>query len=336
VSERAPVRVVVVGAGGVGALHLAAAGNVPGVELAAVSDVDEGRARAAAQAHGAGVRWTTSLDEALGDDGVDAAIVCTPNATHPAVGRAVLEAGKHLLLEKPLALDVDAADELVALASERGLVLACGYTHRHYEYGRTVYDAIPDAVGEPAFARLSLNAGWIWGGWDAWVLDPARSGGHILHNGVHGIDLVSWWLRDRPVEVAAVGQAVTAGALPIHDYFELVLRFGGGAVAVVEMSRAERPKQAANRSVLVVGSRGMLSISGADWGGELRTEGTASPLGFDAQAGFDRQLGAFADAIRGDASAIASAADGRLAVAVAVAADEALRTGRSVPVTAPS
>jgi predicted dehydrogenase len=325
----------VVGAGGVGAFHLAAAARIEGVRLVAVCDVDERRARSAAREHGSDVGWTSSLEHLLGLDGVVAVVVCTPNNTHRAVGRTVLEAGKHVLMEKPFALDLESADELLALAASRKLVLACGHTHRHYDYGRAVYDAIPDAVGEPVFARISLGAGWIWGGWDAWVLDPGRSGGHILHNGVHGIDLVSWWLRDRPVEVAAVGQTVTSAALPIHDYFELVLRFSRGAAAVVEMSRGDRPKNGASRSVVVTGDRGMLSISGEDWGGEIRTETDSSPLGFDGQAGFDRQLAAFAEAVSGgDPAAVASGADGRLAVAVALAAERSIREGRAVPVSA--
>ncbi|MGH3002374.1 MAG: Gfo/Idh/MocA family protein [Gaiellaceae bacterium] len=327
--------VAVVGAGGVGALHLAAASRVEGVRLVAVCDVDERRARSAAREYGTEVEWASSLEQALEIDGVDAVVVCTPNNTHAAVGRAVLEAGKHVLMEKPLALDLESADELLDLAAASDLVLACGHTHRHYDYARAVYDAIPDSVGEPVFARLSLGAGWIWGGWDAWVLDPVRSGGHILHNGVHGIDLVSWWLRDRPVEVAAVGQTVTSGALPISDYFEVVLRFSRGAGAVVEMSRGDRPKNGASRSVVVTGDLGMLSISGGDWGGEIRTETDTSPLGFDGQAGFDRQLATFASAASGgDAAAVTSGSDGRVAVAVALAAERSIREGRAVPVSA--
>ncbi len=111
-----PIGIAVVGTGGVAAMHLAALSRIPGARLVGVCDIDQGRARAAAIGAGEGVRWTTSLDECLAWTDVQGVIVCTPNDTHADVGMAVLGASRHLLMEKPIALDLAGADRLISEA----------------------------------------------------------------------------------------------------------------------------------------------------------------------------------------------------------------------------
>ena len=324
--------VAIVGTGGVAALHLAAVPRVPGARLVGVCDVDAGRARAAANAVGDGVRWTTDLDACLAWPEVGGVIVCTPNDTHADVGLRVLEAGRHLLIEKPLAIDLAGADALIEAADRHDLVLMPGQTQRFYEPGRAIREAVERGdVGTPTFARSTLVAGWIWGGWGAWVLDPARSGGHILHNGIHGIDLVSWWLGDEPVEAFARGYRGTSGALAIDDHFSIALRFRSGAQAVVEVSRASRPRSIVVRESVVAGSAGVVRIAPGS-GGIVANESGSVGLGFDAQLGFDREVAAWVAAARDGQPLPVGAADGRLALAASLAAERSARSGRPVRV----
>ncbi len=322
-----------VGTGGVAELHLAAARRAAGVHLVGVCDVDEGRARAAAGT--GGVRWTTSIDELLAWPEIDAVILSTPNDTHAPLGRRILEANRHLLMEKPLALTLEDADALVSTAQSRDLVLAPGHTHRYYDYARAVRAAIADgAIGEPRYVRSSGNAGWLWPDWRSWVLDPARSGGHLVHNGVHGIDLLRWWLNDEPVAVRALGARVTSAYLDIPDFLRILVRFARGGVGVAEFSRAHRPKGFVERDLVAAGTTGTMAIRPPDWGAELQGETAVSPIGFDAAIGFVRQLEAFAEAIRGTAPLPVNADDARVALAVALAGERSLISGREEPVPA--
>jgi predicted dehydrogenase len=324
--------VAVVGTGAVAASHLIAVSRAQGARLVGVCDVDPTRARAAATGAGPDVAWTTDLDECLAWPDVEGVIVCTPNDTHRAVGGRVLAARRHLLIEKPLAIDLAGADELIETAERHGLVLMPGQTQRFYEPGRGVRAAIERGdVGRPTYARSTLVAGWIWGGWGAWVLDPARSGGHILHNGVHGIDLVTWWLGDEPVEAFARGYRGTSAALDIDDHFSVVLRFASGVQAVVEVSRAARPRSIVMRESVVAGTDGVVRIAP---GGFVANETGSVPLGFDAQVGFDREVAGWVAAARDGEPLPVTAQEGRLALATALAAQRSILSGRPERVAA--
>lgn len=327
--------IAVIGTGGVAAMHLSALGRTPGARLVGVCDIDAGRARAAAMGAGEGVRWTTSIDECLAWPDVDGVIVCTPNDTHAAVGLAVLRADRHLLMEKPIALDLAGADALIEEAQRRGRVLMPGQSQRFYDTNRAIKAAVARGdVGRPTHARVSFLAGWLWGGWGSWVLDPARSGGHVVHNGIHGIDLTSWWLDARVTEVLATGGPVTAAGLAIADHFTLHLRYDTGAMAIVEMSRAVRPRATVMRELVVAGSDGVVRQAMPDAGGVLVDESGSSLLGFDGQDGFDREVAAWVASVTEGRPLPVTAADGRAALAASLAAERSLVTGRPVRVAA--
>jgi predicted dehydrogenase len=323
----ASLGVLVVGVGFIAEQHIAAIHADPRARLAGIVDVDAGRAATAARANG-GVPWWTDLAEALARPEVDACVVCTPNHTHTAIAMAVAESGRHLLIEKPLATDVPGARRVAAAFAAAGRVLMPAHTHRCYDYARTVKEAVGD-VGRPGFVRLAILGGWIWPDWRAWVLDPDRSGGHALHNGVHLLDLVTWWTGDRPETVYARGRRQTAAELEIYDYLEMTVGFAGGATALCEMSRGHRPASYSARDVLVVGDEGILTLPADAEGGTVVDEsgtGTLAPAGTN---GFAVQLGAWLDAIDG-AEPLMTPGDGVLAVAMGVAAERSIATG--VPV----
>jgi predicted dehydrogenase len=291
------------------------------------------RAQAAALAYSPDVRWSDSMAELVGSSDCDGVIICTPNHTHADLVREALEAGKHVLVEKPLALDVESADRLVRLARDRHLVLLPGHTHRFYDYGIRVKEWIAEGrVGRACYARISISTGWIWGGWSSWVLDPAKSGGHVLHNGVHLLDLVTWWLGAAPTRVMARGQKLTSAHLEIWDYFHVVVGYAGGAAAVVEFSRGSRPRGAVERSLTVAGDGGMISVPVDGWGGLIRVDEGTSPLGFDGQQGFDREVAAWVEAAAQGTASPVTAEDGSLAVRLAVAAEASITAGKPIAV----
>ncbi len=320
----------VIGTGFVANMHLAALSKLPGVRLVGVVDVDRGRAREAVRGV-EGARWTTDIDEFLGWSDVAGCIMCTPNDTHVELGLRIAAAGKHLLMEKPLAISVDGADALVRAFGERGLTLMGAHTHRFYPYGRAIKDAIEgDDIGRPVYVRLAILGGWIWPDWRARVLDPRRSGGHVLHNGIHLLDLVTWWIGDVPETIYVQGRKETSANLDIDDYLSMIVRYRGGSTAVCEMSRANRPRSFAYRDVFVQGTRGALRLPWDAESGLAFLEGGTSLLPGNGQIGFDREVGAWLAAIRGEAAPAVSGEEARLAVAMAVAGEESLRRGEVV------
>lgn len=321
--------VLVVGAGFIADSHIRALAGEPRTDLAGVVDVDPGRAQALARANG-NVRYSTRLAEALAWPDVDAVIVCTPNHTHEALALEIAAAGKHLLVEKPLAITVPSARRVVEAFAAAGRTVAAAHTHRSYDYGLAVRSVIDSGgIGRPVLARLSILGGWIWPDWRAWVLDPERSGGHALHNGVHLLDLVTWWLGDEPRRVYARGRTQTAAELRIYDYLEMTVEYAGGGTAVCEMSRAHRPGSFGYREVFVAGTAGLIEQS---WDAEsslLFTEQGLQLVPGAGGDGFARQLTGWLDAMDGAPPAM-SPDDAVRAVALGVAAERSIDRGEPV------
>lgn len=328
-TNRVPVGVLVVGAGSIANLHLAALRATGRARLAGIVDADRARARDASLANG-GARWSIDLEDALTWADCDAVIVCTPNDSHAPIALRIAAAGKHLLMEKPLATTVTDAVAVAEAFRQGGSSLAVAHTHRAYDYSRAVRQVIESGeIGTPLVIRLAFLGGWLWGDWRDWVLDPARSGGHMLHNGVHLLDTVTWWMGERPDSVYARGRRQTAGQLGIYDHLEMVLEFDGGRFAVCEMSRAHRPGRLAQRDVLVIGTEGTIDQPYRGDGSEILDESGTSLLPALAGDAFVRQLDAWLDAIDGGA-ALAGPADGVLSVAMAVAAERSIASGAPV------
>jgi predicted dehydrogenase len=320
---------LIVGAGFIADAHMAALAATSRATAVGIVDADAGRAAAFAHSHG-GLRHGADLAGALAWRGVDAVIVCTPNDTHRAIGEQVARAGKHLLVEKPLTTTVADARALLDAFTAAGTTVMAAHTHRAYDYGRAVKEAIAaEEIGRPTFVRLAILGGWIWPDWSAWVLDPERSGGHALHNGVHLLDLASWWLGDAPRSVVARGARQTSSALPIYDYLEMVVTYGGGATAVCEMSRAHRPTSISHRDVLVFGTEGVLSHGWDDEAALLIDDRGTAVVPAQGRDGFAVQLESWLDAIEGGSPMMAPG-DALSAVALGVAVERSIDSG--VPV----
>jgi predicted dehydrogenase len=328
-SAAAPLGVLVVGAGFIADHHIAALSGRSDAVLAGIVDVDPVRAAAAARSYG-GVRWTSDLGEALAWPDVDACVVCTPNFTHTAIANRIAEAGKHLLIEKPLTTTVADALAVAAAFAGAGVVLMAAHTHRFYDYGRTVKRVLDEGtVGRPLATRITVPAGWIWPDWRAWMIDPQKSGGHALHNGVHLLDLVTWWHGVRPVFVYARGRKQTAAELDIYDYLEMTVSFEDGSSAVCEMSRGHRSGTVGQRDVLVIGTEGVLSIPWDADSSLLLSEHEDATVPAIGRNGFAVQLGAWIDAIGGAAPVMTPDA-AVAAVVMSVAAERSIAIGEPV------
>jgi len=211
------VSVGVVGAGRMGGLHAAVYGRLPAARLVAIVDTVSERAQRLAAETGA--EALTDVHQLIGR--VDAASVAVSTSAHLEVGRALLEAGVHVLIEKPLAATADEARELVEVARKSGAQLMVGHTERF----NPVMRGIGDLVRQPGFVEVHRLAPFTDRGTDVDV---------VLDLMIHDLDLLLQFVPGEPVEVHAVGVSVLTGS---YDIANARIRFAGGTVANLTASR---------------------------------------------------------------------------------------------------
>ncbi|MEU8625021.1 Gfo/Idh/MocA family oxidoreductase [Streptomyces sp. NPDC048669] len=322
-------RVAVIGAGAIARDHVTAIAAVPGLRLTHVVDRHPERAAALA-ALAEGATWSTDPATAW-SDGIDVTAVCTSPESHTELSVSALEAGRAVLLEKPAALKVADADRILAAAKTAGRPLLVAQTARfqpvHLEIARAVAEG---AIGTPRLAHLTWYTGHVWpGGWRGWQLDASRSGGHVAHNGVHALDLLTWLMDDEPVRVFARPCRTWASGMPTPDSFQILVRFAGGALATIELCYALVERGTFVRRLMLSGTAGTLHHSSED---EPRAH-SASPV---APASIDgamtEQTRHLRDVLDGVAAPLTAPHQVRGALAAALAAQLSADEGRPVDV----
>jgi myo-inositol 2-dehydrogenase/D-chiro-inositol 1-dehydrogenase len=178
--------VAVAGCGGISNCHTYALTQIPAVRLVATVDVDEKRALDFKSRFGAEIA-STSIDEVLGNPAVDAVVITTANDMHAPLTLRALEAGKHVLVQKPMALTLDEADRMIATAERVGKKLMVSfYEFFHPAFARAKQLVEQGVIGDVFFFKAIMA--WYGPNMDAWRFDPKVSGGGILMDGhVHHI-----------------------------------------------------------------------------------------------------------------------------------------------------
>lgn len=327
------VVVGLVGAGAIARDHIAALGQIPEARLGWVVDRHPERAQALA-ATVDGARWTTDLDVMLADPAIDAVDICTQPDSHAALAIAAAEAGKAIHVEKPVALALTDVDDMFAATARAGVPLMVGQTLRFQPKHLALSAAVADGeIGRVRVIHATRYAGHVWPhGWHAWQLDPARCGGHLVHNGVHTIDLAAWLMGSAPVRVFARGMPTFSPAMPTPDSFHLTLRFACGGLAVLEWSYALRKRGDHLERIVVVGEEGTLSVASED---ESRfvSDAVAPANGAVADA-FNHQMRHWIAVLQGEEQLLVQPSEVRATLATALAAQQSLASGRAIAIAA--
>ena len=280
-------------------------------------------------------------DELLAADDVEAVVLCTPNVTHGPLALAALRAGKHVLVEKPLATDPGQCDPIVAEAAERGLIVQVGVELRCSDVVRAMRRLMDEgAIGTPLLVRTGV---WRqWGAPGGWRADPANSGGTFHELAIHYLDLLNALAPTPPAWIAAPGGRGVSG----HDVSHALatIGYGGGVLGSLALCLFAAGSDDAIR-LEVVGSEGRLL--GEILGGTLRYwprggEGqdhsprrTGSPVvGFPGSL---ESLAEFVGCVRTGRRPQVDAAEGRLLCRLCEAARRSLAAGgRREPVAPPA
>ncbi len=296
------VRVGVVGVGALGQHHARVYADLPGARLAGVHDVDPARAVEVASRHGVPV--FSQLRELAA--AVDAVSVAVPTVDHHRVSRALLEAGKDVLLEKPMTARLDEAEDLIRLARGKGAILQVG----HIERFNPAVETLRRAALQPRFIEVHRLSPFSPRSLDVDV---------VLDLMIHDLDIVLCLDGSGAVQVDAVGVPVLT---PKVDIANVRLRFASGLIANLTASRvsAERvrkfrvfsPKTYISVDFAARSAQVYRLIQGEE-GPEIAGERTAAP----DEEPLKRQLAAFVASVRDRTEPAVTGTDGLRALELA-------------------
>jgi UDP-N-acetyl-2-amino-2-deoxyglucuronate dehydrogenase len=339
---RTPITFGIVGAGAISTQHLEAIESVDGTRLGGVVSASAERARAAGERWG--VPWTTDLDELLARDDIDAVSIMTPSGLHAAQAVAALRRGKHVLVEKPIALTVRDADMVIAEGRDRGLTLAT-VSQRRFE---PVMETLHAAVGADALGTISLvmaeglyRRPQSYYDSSAWRGTMEMDGGVLMNQAIHMIDLIRW--LGGPVRSVAAHVATRTHQMEAEDTATVSLQFASGALGSIAATTSATPEFPPE--LRIYGDAGHARIVGEDpveWDVPGHAAPAATSPASAAQsaagsatwgttaAGYVRQYRDVLEAIWTRRPPAVTGTDGRNAVEIVTAAYEASRSGRDV------
>jgi predicted dehydrogenase len=231
--ENRRIGIGIIGVGGWGDMHAQTYDYDDRVVLAALCDTDSDRLSQAMSKYNVD-RGYSDYRELLQNDGVGAVSIVTPDFSHTEIALAAIEAGKDVLIEKPLATTVDECEKIADAAEAAGVKFMVDFHNRWNPiFYKTKESILKGQLGSPSYIYLRLNdeitvpTEWLkWAGRSsvAWFI------------GSHSVDLVRWLFADKVKKVYGVARSkVLAGmGIPTPDFYEMILEFQDGGVGVVE------------------------------------------------------------------------------------------------------
>jgi phthalate 4,5-cis-dihydrodiol dehydrogenase len=216
----------IIGAGYFGDCHARAISALCGLRLAAICDSDLARARRLASEHG-GVA-ATDWRQLLADAAIDVAVIATPHHLHMPMAIAAAEAGKHILLEKPMGRTVAECTAIMTAADRNQVKLMIGQL-LHFALPSLIARKILKSgeLGQPIAGTSTLIKLWMESNRRDWHLDVTTGGGMLMTAGIHALDLLVWFMG-APVESISAVAGALLHAQSADDSAVLLLRFPGG------------------------------------------------------------------------------------------------------------
>jgi myo-inositol 2-dehydrogenase/D-chiro-inositol 1-dehydrogenase len=298
-APRATIRVGLIGCGGRGSGAIAdAVKGSEGIELVAMGDLQPDRLASARPRIQQAIGAAYKVDDAHAFSGFDAyqkviasdvdlVILATPPGFRPTHIKAVVEAGKHLFTEKPVAVDPVGIRSVLAsadLAAQKGIGVVAGTQRRHQiHYLETMSRVHDGAIGDIVAGRVYWNQGPLWSvdrtdamsdmEWQIrnWLYFTWLSGDHIVEQHVHNIDVANWAMRGHPVRAYGVGGRQSRTEQPkfghIFDHFCVELEYANGA-RITSMCRQQTGTRGANEEVFV-GTKGTATTADSNAGGRI-------------------------------------------------------------------
>jgi predicted dehydrogenase len=338
-SESALLGAAVLGTGDVSGEHIKAYQRNPYTEVLGILSRDRARAEAKAAEFGlTNCRAYTDLDELLQDERIRIVSICTPHHLHVPQGIACASAGRHMVVEKPIALDLEGLRRLDAAVREAGVRTVVSFVLRWNPLFETIKALLADGmIGDVFYSEVDYLHG-IGRGYSgyAWISRKATGGSSLLSAGCHAVDGLRWFLAGEAVEVFAY--ANTSKANPIGYEYEpnsvTLVKFAGGAMGKVASSIECQMPYVFN--ILLTGDRGSIrnnQIFTRRWPGQTgwATIPTVLPdSGAVTHHPFQAEIDHLVDSIRNGRESHCNVADAVKTHEICLASEISARTGKPV------
>lgn len=347
-------KIGVIGAGSISEFHFASYDKHDDVELLAVCDLNEQRAKDKAETYGADKHFT-DYNKLLALPEIDAVSICTWNNTHAEIAIAALNAGKHVLVEKPLCKTVDEAYKIEEATKENNSnVLQVGFVRRHGTNAKVLQKFVDSGdLGDIYYAKASYTR--ALGNPGGWFADKERSGGGpLIDLGVHVIDL-AWYLMGKPSVKSVSGNTYNRlgnrshienksfykaadydpAQNSVEDMANAIIRFENGASIMIDASYTLHAKKASGE-LAVFGEKGgaeidpRLHITTEKHNTILNVTPDIDGASFDMGDGFKNEIDHFISNVQGETENIAPVADGVEIMKILAAVYESSETGKEV------
>ncbi|MFS0725389.1 Gfo/Idh/MocA family protein [Paenibacillus sp. 1P07SE] len=345
-------KIGVIGAGSISDMHMGAYKNNPETVIYAICDLNEERARQKAEKYGASHVYT-DYHQLLADPEIDAVSICTWNDTHAEISIAAVQAGKHVLVEKPLCRSVEDALEVQKQVRASGKLLQVGFVRRYdpnVQMLRTFQDN--GEFGELYYAKASLIR--RLGNPGGWFSDVERSGGGpLIDIGVHAIDLC-WYLMGRPAVKSVSGNTYhklgnranvknlsfykaadwNADHNTVEDMANALIRFENGASLMVDVSFTLHGKN--EQTIRLYGEKAGIEIEPAvsiiteKYDTILNIQPQTDHSGFQFEAAFQAEIDHFVTCLANGTEPISPVEDGVELMRILRAIYESAETGKEV------
>ncbi len=319
------LRAGLIGCGNIGRAHADALKTLDGMDMVAFCDIDRERAREMCALYG-GTTATDDPDELFDDDALDAIYICTWHDTHADLCIRAANVGKHVMVEKPLALTLRECRAVGEAVKRAGIKLMTAFKMRYYELVRKARELIPNPL---VVTMQMMDNPW---GTSHWASDPRRGGGNVLSQGCHSCDLLRFIVGSDPLEVYAVGDNYYT-ATGVIDNLTAVFRFENGTAASWVQGDASCP--AVSKFFLQAFDYGR-SVTLSDRFCTLTyiESGKEPQVWHGTETGFVEENRAFIECLRTDTLPPIDHVDGLMATLMVLQAFASIRTGRPQPIAA--
>lgn len=339
-----PVRFALAGFGAWGKLHAQSIAGNPEACLVAIAAPSEA-SRAEASSLYPDAQIYADAAEMIAREEFDILDIVTPSHTHREIAVQAMNRGRHVLLEKPMAIELEDCKAIVAAARENQVHLAVGHELRlSSQWGEIKKIIESGTIGEPQYVLVELLRKPYRQGASGWRYDRQRVGSWVLEEPIHFFDLARWYLQGSgdPVELYAYGNSRDAARPDLYDNFSAMFKYPNGSYAVVSQTLSAFEH---HQTVKVSGTKGALW---AGWSGALdRTlepeyflkvfDGTTlENVKIEKHSGevfeLREEIAQCIDMVRTGKVPIATGLDGLWSAGLCLVAEESIRQGKPLPV----
>jgi predicted dehydrogenase len=345
-----PLGFAIVGCGMIARFHVRALAEVPGTRLTSLVSRTTERARAMADELGLSCHLDTDLGANLARKDVDVVIVTTPSGAHLESAVAAANAGKHVVVEKPLEITAERCDRIIAACDKNRVKLCTIFPSRFGDANRALKAAVDAGrFGRPTLGETTCK--W-WrtqqyydeGGWKG--TKALDGGGALMNQAIHNVDLLLW-VMGPATHVSGFTATLAHERIEVEDTAVACLRFASGALGVIQATTSVHP--GLPKTIAVHGDKGTAVIEQEDilrweispetpedrqirerFATRVNASGGASNPAAISHLGHARQLTDFVHAIRTDSAPLVDGREGRRAVALIEAIYRSAETGRTV------